>query len=249
MPRSRSAASPAPRGDVNDHDDVVLPLQVVLHQQRDVVTPRPRPSGRRRLSVRWLRAPTTGGRWLESPPARRGSAKTISPRRRRSSEPSAATTSSPNVRETSASPAEPAATASRASSSASITTAPRVGKQLATVALAGADPPGQSDPQHRRHLAWAARGLRRTRVRPLSARSRTHEGPPPQTGAFVRRGSVAGELLAQRGERLVGSQRALGRVRGRGRRRVTSQSTRRMRGRRRSSWSASPGWRQPRRQP
>src|SRR5665647_2300382 len=147
----------------------------------------------------------------------RASAKTIAPKAPRSREPSGVITTSPKRWRIAARPSESTATTSRASWSASMTTAPSSRNRCATVDLPEPIPP-----------------VSPTRsMRPTLARSRLDSWSPPLkpertkapvvTGAFVmmpvtRSDLVPGELLTQSGERLIRSQRALsGRRVGRGR--------------------------------
>src|SRR6266545_2927545 len=122
-----------------------------------------------------------------------GSAKTIRPSAGRSSAPSGPSTSDPNAATTSASPSVPGATASRASRSESITTAPSSARRAATTLLPAPMPP----------------------VSPTSIRPSNRTGTRPARSDGAHAGATwsalsAGELLPQRGERLVGGQRAAG---------------------------------------
>ena len=176
--------------------------EVVLHEQRDVVHQdrvRAARPGRRALAPRgWMIAfeVRAGGPGRRTPAGRAGPGPA----------PSARSTSVAELLHHRGQPGVPGATTSRATASASMTTAPRPASTPRDVVLPGPDPAGEPDPQSAAspgHGQLRANG--RNSARPGRPRS---VGAGPRTRRSELDCSPPVELLAQGGERLVGGERA-----------------------------------------
>src|SRR5712691_2540802 len=166
-----------------------------------------------------IRVPTRGWTIEFSVARRSASSKTISPSLPRSRLPSPSSTPGPNAATTSASPGVPGATTSLAMASASITTAPCAARRRETSLLPAPIPPvrptrstGSSSaeptwPYRRRSVASADHVNSRVSGDRRPADDYACQ-PAVRAGRRSASALAAGQLVPQRGESLVGGQRA-----------------------------------------